>query len=118
MRDSSTARVDEDSVRLARWKEARRIPLTPKLEASAYRDASARELVLGARRARLEQDSTLLSYDEVSHERLSIGLALGTASAGPCLVEEPDTSIYVPGGATIARDAQANYVIDLPEKRA
>ncbi len=81
MRDSSTARVDEDSVRLARWKEARRIPLTPKLEASAYRDASARELVLGARRARLEQDSTLLSYDEVSHERLSIGLAIG--NAGP-----------------------------------
>jgi hypothetical protein len=68
-------------VRLARWKAARRIPLTPELEASAYRDARARELVLGARRARLEQDSTLVSYDEVSHERLSIGLGIG--SAGP-----------------------------------
>jgi len=46
------------------------------------------------------------------------GLALGGTCAGPCLVEEPDTSIYVPDGATIARDAQANYVIDLPESRA
>lgn len=69
--------MDEDSVRLARWKEARRIPLTPELEASAYRDPRARELVLGARRARLEQDSTLVSYDETSHERLTIGLGVG-----------------------------------------
>jgi hypothetical protein len=30
------------------------------------------------------------------------------------VIEEPDTSIYVPDGATITRDSQANYVIDLP----
>ncbi len=71
--------MDEDSIRLARWKEARRIPLTPELEASAYRDPRARELVLGARRARLEQDSTLIAYDEMSHERLTVGLGVGRA---------------------------------------
>jgi N-methylhydantoinase A len=41
------------------------------------------------------------------------GLALGGRCDGPCLVEEPDTSVYVPDGATISRDAQANYVIEL-----
>ena len=46
------------------------------------------------------------------------GLPLGGACDGPCLVEEPDTSIYVPDGATITRDAQANYVIDLGADRA
>jgi Hemolysin activation/secretion protein len=77
LRDTSEARADEDSIRLARWKEARRIPLTPELEASAYRDPLARELVQGARRARLEQDSTLVAYDETSHERLTLGLGVG-----------------------------------------
>jgi hypothetical protein len=79
LRDTTESRVDEDSIRLARWKEARRIPLTPQLEASAYRDPRARALVLGARRARLEQDSTLIAYDEMSHERLTIGLGVGRA---------------------------------------
>lgn len=78
LRDTSETRADEDSVRLARWIEARRIPLTPELEASAYRDPRARELVLRARRARLEQDSTLLAYDAMSHERLTVGLGVGS----------------------------------------
>jgi N-methylhydantoinase A len=42
------------------------------------------------------------------------GVPLGEHREGPCLVEEPDTSLYVPDGATIARDQQGNYVIDLP----
>jgi len=42
------------------------------------------------------------------------GVPLGERREGPCLVEEPDTSLYVPDGATIARDQQGNYVIDLP----
>jgi N-methylhydantoinase A len=46
------------------------------------------------------------------------GLPLGGACAGPCVIEEPDTSIYVPDGATITRDSQANYVIDLPGGQA
>ncbi|MEP7065164.1 MAG: hypothetical protein ABI889_03955 [Gemmatimonadota bacterium] len=78
MRDTSKATADEDSVRLARWIEARKIPLTLELEASAYRDPLARELVLHARRARLEQDSTLTAYDAMSHERLTVGLGIGS----------------------------------------
>jgi len=44
------------------------------------------------------------------------GLAPGETREGPCVVEEPDTNIYVPDGATVRRDAHANYVIDLPER--
>jgi N-methylhydantoinase A len=44
------------------------------------------------------------------------GLALGERRDGPCVLEEPDTNIYVPDGATVQRDAHANYVIDLPER--
>lgn len=77
-RDTTGMRVDEDSIRLARWKEARRIPLTPELEASAYRDPLARELVQGARRARLQQDSTLVAYDETTHERITLKAGIGS----------------------------------------
>ena len=70
-------RIDEDSVRFAKWRAERRIALTPELEANAYRDARARELVLRARRARLAQDSTLTAYDAMAHERLTVGLGIG-----------------------------------------
>jgi hypothetical protein len=77
--DSIEAHIDEDSVRFAHWRAERRIPLTPQLEASAYRDGLARELVLRARRARLAQDSTLTAYDAMAHERLTVGLGVGGA---------------------------------------
>ena len=44
------------------------------------------------------------------------GLAPGERRDGPCVVEEPDTNIYVPDGAVVQRDAHANYVIDLPAR--
>lgn len=37
----------------------------------------ARETILHARRARLQQDSSLLAYDAMSHERLTVGLGIG-----------------------------------------
>ena len=52
-----------------------RIPLTPALLASAFRDATARDLITRARIARLAQDSSLVSYDAVSKERLTVGLS-------------------------------------------
>ncbi|HWG54706.1 MAG TPA: hypothetical protein VN677_15535 [Gemmatimonadaceae bacterium] len=52
-----------------------RIPLTPALLASAFRDATARDLITRARIARLAQDSSLVSYDAMSKERLTVGLS-------------------------------------------
>ncbi len=51
----------------------RRVPLTPELVASAYRDPRARDLIARARAARLEQDSSLTSYDATSKQRLTVG---------------------------------------------
>ena len=56
-----------------------RVPLTPALLASAYQDAAARDLITRARIARLMQDSSLVSYDAISKERLTVGLSLRSA---------------------------------------
>jgi hypothetical protein len=52
-----------------------RIPVTPELEASAFRDGAARTLLTKARVARMRQDSALLSYDATAYQRLSAGMA-------------------------------------------
>ncbi len=59
-----------------RDREPRRIPLTPELERTAFKDSQARSLLLDARAARLRQDSTLLSYDATTHQRMSVGIGL------------------------------------------
>lgn len=51
-------------------------PVTDELRRTAFTDARARELVLHARAARLEQDSSLLSYDVMSYQRISAGMSL------------------------------------------
>jgi hypothetical protein len=76
-RDSMRAEmVTNREIRERRDREASRIPLTPELERSAFRDAQARQLLLRARRARLEQDSSLQSYDATTHQRISVGLGI------------------------------------------
>jgi hypothetical protein len=42
--------------------------------------------VLGARRARFRQDSTLVAYDEISHERLTVGLGIGSVGRDKLLM--------------------------------
>ena len=65
-------------MRFAKWREERKVSLTPELEANAYRDPVAREIILHARRARLSQESTLTAYDAMAHERLTVGLGIGS----------------------------------------
>jgi hypothetical protein len=50
--------------------------VTEALRRSAFRDAPARELLLKARAARLEQDSALQSYDVKSYQRISVGMSI------------------------------------------
>ena len=57
-------------------RKARRIPMTPELERSAFKDEGARRLLLRAREARMAQDSALESYDATSYMRISVGLGL------------------------------------------
>jgi hypothetical protein len=73
-RDSLRARrVRNDSTNRVR-RMARQIPLTPALVASAFHDPGARALLAAARVARLEQDTTLIGYDAISYERVSVGM--------------------------------------------
>ena len=65
-----------DTARKAATPKVRRIPLTPELEQSAFRDPGARVLLTRAREARLSQDSALRSYDARSWMRISTGLRI------------------------------------------
>jgi hypothetical protein len=55
-------------------RDRKRIPVTPELEASAFRDPAARTLLVKAREARMRQDSALLAYDATAYQRISAGL--------------------------------------------
>src|SRR5688572_132681 len=66
-------RVQADTINKRRTRV--RIPVTPELEASAFRDGAARTLLAKARVARMRQDSALLSYDATAYQRLSAGMA-------------------------------------------
>ncbi len=61
-----------DSARRA----AKRIRVTPAHLATAYANDATRQLVLRARDARLAVDSTLRSYEGLTYQRLSLGIAL------------------------------------------
>ncbi|MBX7119350.1 MAG: hypothetical protein K1X31_10170 [Gemmatimonadaceae bacterium] len=70
-RDSAHASASI-SVRPPRYQVA----VTDEHRRTAFRDATARDLLLRARAARLQQDSTLLSYEVKSYQRISAGMAL------------------------------------------
>jgi hypothetical protein len=52
----------------------KRIPVTPELERTAFRDQAAKTLLNAAREARMRQDSALLAYDATAYQRISAGL--------------------------------------------
>ncbi|MFL5575054.1 MAG: hypothetical protein ACJ79S_03670 [Gemmatimonadaceae bacterium] len=68
-------RAAADSARRAARLAARRIPVTPEVLRTAFADDRARALFERAKRARLEQDSTLGAYDVTAYQRLSAGIA-------------------------------------------
>jgi len=73
-RDSLRARErDRDSVR-REIRLAKKLPITPAIVASAFKDPGARDLLLRAREARLSQDSSLTGYDANAYERMSVGM--------------------------------------------
>jgi hypothetical protein len=54
----------------------KRVEMTAEHVASAFRNATARDILLLARAARMRQDSALASYDATTFQRISAGLAL------------------------------------------
>src|SRR5512140_2071660 len=70
----------------------RRIPVTDELRRTAFRDATARDLLLRARKARLTQDSLLVSYDARTYQRFSVGMGLRTFGRERVLMRHEDVS--------------------------
>ncbi|HET7458990.1 MAG TPA: ShlB/FhaC/HecB family hemolysin secretion/activation protein [Gemmatimonadaceae bacterium] len=70
-RKESAAR---DSVRRAARLARLHVEVTPEVLASAFGDGRARALFERAKRARLEQDSSLVAYDATARQRMSVGM--------------------------------------------
>lgn len=68
-------RAAADSARREARLAARRIPVTPEVLRTAFADDRTRTLFERAKRARLEQDSSLVAYDATAYQRLSAGIA-------------------------------------------
>src|SRR6476661_5469834 len=69
----AAAAPDSSGRRRREKKPPKRIPLTPDLESSAFRDPEARAILLLARSARMHQDSALQGYDATTYQRISAG---------------------------------------------
>ena len=118
-RDSTRRAAIRDSMRVERVvgeardrnRAPRRIPVTPELERTAFRDSSARSLLLRAREARMQLDSTLLAYDATAYQRVSAGL--GFRAIGR------DRLLFRTENASRVRWSRVNGVlIDLKGRRA
>ncbi len=59
---------------------ARRIAVTDAHRASAFRDPAAYRLLIGARAARLRQDSALIGYDARTLQRFALGVSFSDAA--------------------------------------
>jgi hypothetical protein len=65
--------VTDSTKRKHEKKPPRRIPLTPELLSTAFKDPQARRILLLAREARMHQDSALQGYDATTYQRISAG---------------------------------------------
>ncbi|HMG71669.1 MAG TPA: ShlB/FhaC/HecB family hemolysin secretion/activation protein [Gemmatimonadaceae bacterium] len=74
VRDSLRARSRARDSARKEIRLAKKLPITPAVLASAFKDPRARDLLLHAREARLSQDSSLTAYDANSYERMSVGI--------------------------------------------
>jgi len=67
---------DSTEERHRKKKPPKNVPVTAAHLSSAFKDASARSILLLARGARMRQDSALIAYDATTYQRISAGLAL------------------------------------------
>lgn len=92
-RDSARAvEARRDSVHRARMRAKRDIVITPEMLASAYRDPQAHALIGRARHSRLEQDSSLIAYDAISRERITVGISVRASGPDRLLLRSENAS--------------------------
>ncbi len=77
VRDSTEADTTDSPNGRRRHQGVRRA-VTAEMQATAFKDATAKTTLLAARAARLRQDSALVAYDAMSYERISAGLGFGS----------------------------------------
>ena len=104
---------------------AKRIAVTPAHIATAYANEATRQLVLKARDARLAVDSTLRSYEGLTYQRMSAGIALralarerlaarGEQSARISWDRDRGALLRITGGRAVAPIADEDVEEDSP----
>ena len=97
------------------WTEAEILLVNSRVKAVGRTEAQeAQELLIGAEDA---SSSTREGVDPATGERGRIDVhrgfsAIGKAD-GPCLLEEPDTTVYVPRGATVSLIDGGHFAVRL-----
>ena len=116
--DSAT---DSSGTNSRRRHQGRRRPVTAEVLATAFKDPAARSMLLRARAARLTQDSSLVAYDAMSYERISVGLGFGRIGRDRLLFRHEAASrvrwrqgvgawVDVKGARTAVPMAEGNHV--------
>jgi hypothetical protein len=82
----STYNDDDDK------KPPKRVAVTDEMRRTAFKDPMARDLLLRARKSRLEQDSMLISYDARSYQRFSVNMGLRAFGRDRLLMRHEDVS--------------------------
>ncbi|MHB1312427.1 MAG: ShlB/FhaC/HecB family hemolysin secretion/activation protein [Gemmatimonadaceae bacterium] len=105
----------------------KRIPVTDEMRRTAFKDPVARDLLLRARKARLQQDSMLVSYDARTYQRFSVGMGLRAFGRDRLLMRHEDVTqvkwhkktgawVSVKGSRTalpVAKDDEASENVDM-----
>ncbi|HVE79948.1 MAG TPA: hypothetical protein VNA89_13870, partial [Gemmatimonadaceae bacterium] len=73
-------------------REPRRIAVTAEHLGTAYANARTRAIIEKARRARLAQDSSLLSYDATTYQRVSAGMAISRMARDRLVFRQEEAS--------------------------
>src|SRR5215210_932333 len=74
VRDSTAESSELSGGRRGRRRSPTRLPVTAHVLATAFRDPTARALLMRARAERMSQDSSLQAYDATAYQRISAGM--------------------------------------------
>lgn len=101
------------------WTEAEILLVNSRVRAIGRSDVQTVDLVAGTDEERHELARRYV-IEPLTGERAEIDVhrgfgALGRAT-GPCLLEEPDTTVYVPGGATVELTAAGDFLLRLADR--
>jgi len=97
------------------WTEAELLLVNSRVRAVGYSEVQSASMADGgsSRTASDFRRTILEPHGDRVEARVYRGFSTEGAVYGPCLLEEPDTTIYVPSGASVETTSQGHFLIRL-----